>query len=81
MWERNIDWLPPVHNWTRDWTRNLSVFPDWESNLQPFDVQDSVPTNWALKSALGNTCQGYTCIFFYHNVFFGLKVIAQLYIF
>ena len=26
MWERNIDWFPPVHTLIRNWTHNLSVY-------------------------------------------------------
>ena len=43
--ERNIDWLPPVHGPTRDQTCNLGMCPDWETNLQPFDVWKDTPTN------------------------------------
>ena len=32
---------------TRDQTRNLSICPGWELNLQPFGVWDTIPTNWA----------------------------------
>ena len=34
MWERNINQLPPVCAPTGDWTYNLGMCPDWESNLQ-----------------------------------------------
>ena len=36
--ERNMDWLPPIHTETWDWTHSLDICPDWESNLQPFGV-------------------------------------------
>ena len=32
---------------TGDWTLNLGMCPDWESNLWPFGLQDKAPTNWA----------------------------------
>ena len=35
MWERNIDWLFPACALTRDWTSNIGMCPDWESNPQP----------------------------------------------
>ena len=35
--ERNISWLRLAHT--------LTGGPDWESNLQPFSLQDDVPTN------------------------------------
>ena len=43
-WERNINWLPPVRNLTRDWTFNLGMCPGWESNLQPFSVENDALT-------------------------------------
>ena len=45
MWEGNIDWLPPGH--TLDWTLNIGMCPDSESNLQPFGVWDDAPINCA----------------------------------
>ena len=30
--ERETDWLPPVCTPTGDWTHNLGMCPDWESN-------------------------------------------------
>lgn len=47
VWERNIDWLPPVHSLIRDQSRNLHKFPDWKSNPQPqpFGTQDDVSVN------------------------------------
>ena len=42
-----IDRLPPVSAPIGDQTCNLGMYPDWESNLQPFGTQDNVPTNWA----------------------------------
>ena len=42
MWERNINWLPP-----RDWTCNLSICPDQESNWRTFGAWDDAPTNRA----------------------------------
>ena len=50
--ERNIDWLPPVHALTRDWTQNLGMCPDWELNLQPFGVWDEALTNRATQPGL-----------------------------
>ena len=52
MWERNIDWLPPIRAPTRDWTWNLGMCPDQESNPQPFGVQDDTPTNRATQPGL-----------------------------
>ena len=43
--ERERDWLH-ICTPTRDWTQNLGMCPDWESNLQPFGVRDDAPTNW-----------------------------------
>ena len=52
MWERNIDWLPPVHTWARD-----LMCLDWGLNPQPryvpwpgtesvtFWLWDDAPTN------------------------------------
>ena len=34
--ERNINWLPPLSVQTGDQTRNLGMYPDWESNPQLF---------------------------------------------
>ena len=45
IWERNIHLLPPIHSLTKDWTRNLGMCPDQESNPQPFGVQDDASTN------------------------------------
>ena len=42
--ERNIDWLPCTHP-NQGSNPNLGMCPDWESNLQPFSVQDYAPTN------------------------------------
>ena len=39
MWERSVDWLPPVSTWNRDWTHNLCMCPDQASNPQPFDYR------------------------------------------
>ena len=39
-----LDPLPLVHAPTRDWTYNLVMYPDLESNLQPFGVWDDSPT-------------------------------------
>ena len=44
IWEKNISWLHPVCSLTRDRTHNPSMCPDWESNLQPFSVQENAPT-------------------------------------
>ena len=49
MWERSIDQLPLVHVLTRDWTCNLSMCPDQESNPPPFSTQDDAPPNWATQ--------------------------------
>ena len=40
MWERNIDWLPPICTLTRDWTRHLGLHLclAQESNFQPLGV-------------------------------------------
>ena len=43
--ERNINLLPPVCALTGDKTCNLGVCPQWESNPQPFGVQDNAPTD------------------------------------
>ena len=40
MQERNINWLPLTGTPTGDWTRNLGLCPDWESNQKPFALQD-----------------------------------------
>ena len=37
-WERNLNWLPPVHTLTRDQTHNLGMCSDRESSSQPFLV-------------------------------------------
>ena len=39
--ERNINWLPVLQPLTRDQTRNPGVCPDWESNQQPFALQNN----------------------------------------
>ena len=44
MWDRNIDWLLPIHTPTGNWTCNLSMCPDWELNSHPFGVRDDTPT-------------------------------------
>ena len=49
MWERNINRLPAISGPTRDGTQNLGVCPDQESNLQPFGIWDTAPTNWAAR--------------------------------
>ena len=58
MWERNIDRPPPIHAPTRDQTHNLGMYPDQESNLQPFGVQDDTSINWATQPGqiLRNIC-------------------------
>ena len=38
MWERNIDWLPPVCAPNGDWTHNLGTCPDQELNPQPLGM-------------------------------------------
>ena len=35
VWERNTDWLPPVHALTRDQTHHLGMCSDGEPILQP----------------------------------------------
>lgn len=40
IWEGNLDQLV-AH--TDDRTCNLGMCPDWQSNLQPFGVQDDAP--------------------------------------
>ena len=47
MWERNINWLPPIHALTGDRTHILGMCPDRESNLQPFTVRNNAATKWA----------------------------------
>ena len=49
MWGKNIDQLLPIH----DWTYNLGVCPDGESNPQHFGVWDSAPTKWATLTKAG----------------------------
>ena len=39
-----------VWAWTRDWTYNLGMCPDQESNLRPFGLWDDTPTNWATQA-------------------------------
>ena len=41
MCERNIDWLPLAHPQTGDLACNPGMCPSWESNQQPFGLQDS----------------------------------------
>ena len=48
MWERYIDWLPPVPDPTRDQTQNSDMWPEWESNWQHFHAWD-VPINSATQ--------------------------------
>ena len=48
--QRNTDWSPPVCAPTKGQSCNLGVLPDWESNPQPFGVQDEAPTHWATQS-------------------------------
>ena len=45
--EKNIDWLPPIHTPTGDWTHRLGMCPDWKLNPQPFNVWGNAPANWA----------------------------------
>ena len=52
LWERNIDWLPPVPALIGDWTHNLGTCPDWESSPQPFGVRDDAPANWTTQAGL-----------------------------
>ena len=46
MWEINLDLLPLVCASTRDWTCNLGMFPDQESNPQAFGVWIDSPRKW-----------------------------------
>ena len=39
MCKRSNNWLPPKCTWTGDWTCNLRMCPDQESNLQPFGYE------------------------------------------
>ena len=34
----------------RDQTRTLGMYPDQESNPQPFGLWDNAPTNWAIAA-------------------------------
>ena len=52
MWERNIDWLPPVGALTRGQACSLGMCPDWRSNLQTFVILVDAPTNWATMRGL-----------------------------
>ena len=54
MWERNINQFPPMCTPTGYWTHNLGMCPEWDSNLQPFGVQDNVPINWATQPGINN---------------------------
>ena len=47
VWERNTDWLPPVHALTRDQTHHLGTCSDGEPILQPFGAWDAAATNRA----------------------------------
>ena len=47
MWERSIDWLPPIYTQSRDWTHNLDLWPNRGSNPQHFGAWGSAPTYWA----------------------------------
>ena len=46
--ERNINWLPPVHTLTRDWTHNLLVYG---TTLQPTEPPGQGV--WAILDTLG----------------------------
>ena len=46
MWERNILWLPPICAQTGNRTCNLSICPDWKSNLQLLVTEEH--SNWAI---------------------------------
>ena len=37
--------LPPEFTPARDQTCNLGMYPDWESDPQPFNAWDDAPTN------------------------------------
>ena len=47
MWD--IDQLPPICAPNGIGTCDLGICPDWESNPQPFGVQDDAPTSWAMQ--------------------------------
>ena len=48
-WERNIDQVHTICTPTSDRTHYLGMCPDQKSNLRPFDLWDSAPTNWATQ--------------------------------
>ena len=48
--ERTINQLPPKWAVTGDWTCNLGMCPNQESNPWPFGLQDNTPTNWAIPT-------------------------------
>ena len=47
MWEKNINPLPPIRTPTGDWTCNLGMCPDQDSDPWSFGVWDDASTNWA----------------------------------
>ena len=56
MQERSINQLLPTYAWTGDRTYKLSMCPDWELNVQPFQLLDNAPPNRAtLAQAHHNT--------------------------
>ena len=72
-WERNSYWLPLVHALTRDRTCNPGMCPDWESNLQPFDLWNYLCglNNWAtLSRAPMNVLRLDFCGFFLNEASF-----------
>ena len=76
--ERSINWLPPVSTWTRDWTHNLGMSPDWKSNLQPYSLQDDAPTNWATL-AMVRLFNFFFASFYVAFIFLSLSVRAVIY--
>ena len=47
MWERNINWLPPVCTPTRDQPCNLGIYAPTGDQTHNFLVYKMTPTNWA----------------------------------
>lgn len=55
--EKNIN-RPYIRTLTKDQTHNLSVRPNWESNLQTFGVGDNAPINSATQPGLTSGFDG-----------------------
>ena len=77
MWERTSINCLLIHTPTRDQTLNLGMCPDWESNPQPFGLQDDVQ--------LSHTGQGYKYSFIgilshliYLHILYGCFCIAGI---